>query len=87
MMKLPISLAVAAVAAIGSVNANAGINSPDAAGYMARGIAMYNDRNYDGCLDQLLQLRQLNPTEAQSEEALFYMAMSTLYCGDDEALD
>lgn len=87
MMKLPISIAVAAAAAIGTVSASAGINSPDAAGYMSRGIAMYHDRNYDGCLDQLLQLRQLNPTEAQSEDALYYIAMSTLYCGDDEALE
>ena len=87
MMKLPYSLAIAAAAAVGCcMTASAGINSPDAAGYMARGIAMYNDRNYSGCLDQLLQLRQLNPTEAQSEDALYHIAMSSLYCGDDEAL-
>lgn len=86
MMKLPILMAVAATAAIGAVQTSAQLNMPDAAGYMARGIAMYNDRNFDGCLDQLLQLRQLNPSEAQSEDALFYMAMSTLYSGDDEAL-
>ncbi|MDE7024619.1 MAG: tetratricopeptide repeat protein [Paramuribaculum sp.] len=86
MKKLPIFIAIAASAAMGVTRANAGVNSPDAAGYMTRGIAMYNDRNYDGCLDQLLQLRQLNPTEAQSEDALYYIAMSTLYCGDDEAL-
>lgn len=79
-------MAMAATAAIGAVPAAAQLNMSDAAGYMARGIAMYNDRNYDGCLDQLLQLRQLNPTEAQGEDALFYMAMSTLYSGDDEAL-
>lgn len=48
---------------------------------------MYRDKNYNGCIDQLLQMRQLDPTAAQSEEALYYLAMSTLYSGDDEALD
>ncbi len=86
-MKTPVTFVIAAAAVFSSASAAvAGINSPDAAGYMTRGIAMYHDRNYGGCLDQLLQLRHLNPTEAQSEDALYYIAMSTLYCGDDEAL-
>lgn len=79
--------AVVAAALIGQSTVSAQINSPAAEGYMARGVAMYNDKNYEGCLDQLLQVRQLDPVTAQKEEALYYMAMATLYCGDDEALD
>lgn len=74
-------------AAMTGVDSSAQINSPTAAGYMARGVAMYNDKNYEGCLDQLLQVRNLDPATAQQEEALYYVAMATLYCGDDEALD
>ena len=87
-MKLTLNLAISAAALMCvPSHLHAAINSPDAAGYMARGVAMYHNRNYEGCLDQLLHLRHLNPTQAQSEDALFYIAMSTLYCGDDEALE
>lgn len=79
--------AMAMAAAMAGTQASAQINSPTAAGYMARGVAMYNDKNYEGCLDQLLQVRNLDPATAQQEEALYYMAMATLYCGDDEAID
>lgn len=64
----------------------AGINSPGADGYLSRGISMYADRNYEGCLDQLTRLATLSPTRAQSEEALYYAAMATQGVGDDEAV-
>ena len=63
------------------------INNADARGYFARGVAMYQDRNYNGCIDQLLQLRNLNATPDEQRDALYYVAMSTYHCGDDEALD
>lgn len=67
--------------------AAAQINSPQAAGYLERGVAMYRDRNYNGCIDQLLQMRQLHPSKEMAQEAYFYLAMATLHSGDDEALD
>ncbi len=76
-----------AASILGAPSSDAQINSASAAGYMARGVAMYNDKNYEGCLDQLLHVRNLDPETAQQEEALYYIAMSTLYCGDDEAID
>ncbi len=76
-----------AAAALSGSRIEAQINSATAAGYVSRGVAMYNDKNYEGCLDQLLQVRNLDPVTAQQEEALYYIAMSTLYCGDDETLD
>lgn len=83
-------IAISAMLAAASMTApglSAQINSNTAAGFMARGVAMYNDKNYEGCLDQLLQVRNLDPVTAQQEEALYYIAMATLYSGDDEALD
>ncbi len=85
-MKRRIVISAIAAAALSGGVAHAQINSATAAGYMARGVAMYNDKNYEGCLDQLLQVRQLDPAVAQQEEARYYMAMATLYFGDDEAL-
>ncbi|MCM1348085.1 MAG: tetratricopeptide repeat protein [Firmicutes bacterium] len=79
--------AMMAAAVIGAPRMDAQINRSTAAGYMARGVAMYNDKNYEGCLDQFVQVRNLDPVTAQQEEALYYMSMATLYCGDDEALD
>lgn len=66
---------------------SAAVNGTDARSYFERGVAMYNDKNYDGCIDQLLQMRNLDPTAADREDALYYIAMSSLYCGDDEAID
>ncbi len=85
-MKRRIVLSAIAAAALSGGAVHAQINSATAAGYMARGVAMYNDKNYEGCLDQLLQVRHLDPAVAQQEEAQYYMAMATLYFGDDEAL-
>lgn len=84
MMNRRILLAVTAAATI--LSSSAQINSPSGKVPVGRGIQMYKDANYNGCLDQLLQMRQLEPDAAQSEEALYYIAMSTLSLGDDEAL-
>lgn len=78
-------LGVAALA--GSLQAVSQINGADASGYFARGVAMYRDHNYNGCIDQLLQLRNLNASDDEQREALYYIAMSTFHCGDDEALE
>lgn len=86
-MKKLLILGNVALAAAMMSTARADINQPDATGYFERGVAMFNDRNYNGCIDQLLQMRQLNASALESEEALYYMAMATQYCGDDEAID
>lgn len=80
--KIIVSIIAAAIAS----GATAGINSPAADGYLARGIAMYADRNYEGCLDQLGHLATLSPDAYASEEALYYAAMATQGLGDDESL-
>ena len=84
-MKRPLILtAMCALACAGSV---AQINSPEAAGYLERGILMCDDRNYEGCLDQMARLYNLNATPQQRETAYYYMCKATLGLGDDEALE
>lgn len=85
-MKGKMILTAAAAAFLGGSPLSAQINSPEASGYLQRGVEMYRNRNYTGCIDQMLQLRKLNPTSEQSREAFYYLAMSTLYTGNDEAI-
>ncbi len=75
------------LSAIIATGASGQINSADAIGFLNRGVAMFNDHNYNGCIDQLSQMRQLDASLAQQEEAMYYIAMATLHVGDDEALD
>lgn len=87
-MKRPIIISLAAAGILLSApGASAQLNSTDADGYFTRGIGMYDDRNYNGCIDQLLQLRHMPLTQSQSEKACYYLAMATLHSGDDEAID
>ena len=65
---------------------NAQVNRPDAQGYLDRGILMYEDRNYEGCIDQLGRLHALPATPEQTEQALYYLGLATQGLGDDEAL-
>ncbi len=62
------------------------VNRPDAAGYLERGVLMFNERNYEGCIDQLARLHSLNATPEQTEEAMYYLGLATQGLGDDEAL-
>lgn len=82
-MKRPLILTAAyAMACAGSV---AQINSPDAKGYLERGILMCQDCNYEGCLDQMTRLYNLATTDAEREQALYYICRASLYLGDDNA--
>ena len=84
-MKRPLIITAAcALACAGSV---AQINSPDAQGYLERGILMCDDRNFEGCLDQMSRLHNLTTTPQQRELAHYYMGRATLGLGDDEALE
>lgn len=47
---------------------------------------MFDNRNYNGCIDQLVQLRNFQITPTEKEEASFYMALSMLHSDDDEAI-
>jgi TolA-binding protein len=71
---------LSAVAATALLNASAQINSSAPDGYLFRGISMYNDENYVGCIDQLSKYKQV----AAGEDADWYYALATLKTGDGE---
>lgn len=84
-MKRPLILTAAcALACAGTV---AQINSPDARGYLERAILMCDDRNFEGCLDQMSHLRELAATAEQRELALYYTGRALLGLGDASAPD
>ncbi len=85
MRKQTILTAVAAAAISAGTAATAQINAPDAQGYFERAQAMYRDKNYAGCSDQLRQLHKLNPQQPYSEAELYYLALSAMHAGYDEA--
>lgn len=85
-MKRPILLTALGMYLAGAGVAGAQIESPGAGGYLQRGILMFEDRNYSGCIDQLARINSLSSTPAEREEAMFYLGKATLGLGDDEAL-
>lgn len=87
MKHLVILGALVVTTVISPIKVVADINGADAKAYFERGVAMYAYRNYNGCIDQMVQLRNLTPTTAQQQDALYYIAMATLHSGDDEALE
>lgn len=62
------------------------VNSPDNAGYLQRGIMMYDDNNFVGCIDQMTFLKKSLPEGADAEQADFYLAMSAAHLGRIEAV-
>ncbi|MDE5800551.1 MAG: tetratricopeptide repeat protein, partial [Paramuribaculum sp.] len=78
---------VGAATLMAAMNAAGESTSWRAPGYLTRGVAMYDHTLYNGSIDQLSHLPQLHPDASEQERGLYYMAMSTLYSGDDEALD
>jgi outer membrane protein assembly factor BamD (BamD/ComL family) len=58
------------------VGGSAQINSPDGQGFLQRGIAMYNDQNYTGSIDQLKQAAAMIPEGVSQEEIDRLIAMS-----------
>lgn len=66
-MKRPLSLILVG-ASLTALTATAQINSPSAEGYYARGVAMFQDNNYIGALDQLGQARRLAGRLLSDEE-------------------
>ena len=81
------SILTALMLGTASVGAVAQINSPDATGYLERARAMFADRNYTGCADQLRQFTRLYPAAAQAEEAARLSALSALHLGQKDALE
>ena len=67
-------------------NAQLPLNSSGADGYLSRGLSMYEDKNYSGCIDQLTVLKQIAPQVEVQEEADYYIALSKYKRGDADCL-
>lgn len=61
--------------------------SSDAQGFLERGIQMFDDRNYSGCIDQLTALNRLHPDRSQAEDALYYLGLASQGLGEDRAVE
>lgn len=79
--KFVISMIVATV----MLSSTAQINLPSLEGYHSRALLMYQDANYDGCIDQFSKMLEMNPTFQQRETAHYYIAMSALALSEDNA--
>ena len=84
-MKRQVVLSVLAAMTL-SASATGQVNASTSDGYLTRGVLMYQDKNYVGCIDQLTYLKSQSHTPAQAEEADYYMAMSAVALGDDDAM-
>lgn len=77
---------ITAIAGAATLFSSAEVNSPGSEGYHQRGISMYQDRNYTGCIDQMTNLKSLSPTGAETEDADYYIAMSNARLGKADAI-
>lgn len=68
-----------------AATAHAGINSPQAAGYAARGTAMYGDANVCGALDQLNQALAGHLLDEGREDLELVRAVSAVRSGATDA--
>ena len=64
-----------------------GIMNSEAAGYLERGLQMYESHNYVGAIDQLEHMKQLPNDESMREQADYYIALSRFEQGDEKSLD
>lgn len=69
-------LLVAAIISAASLSLSARINSPLPDGYFERGLEMYSQGNYNGCIDQLTAVNRnaLSPSELESLDWTLSMA-------------
>ncbi len=76
---LPVALLATAVGVQGQ------INSPGNSGYLARGAAMLDDRNYAGCIDQLTALDRTALSRAECEQADWLTALASMHTSHENA--
>ena len=73
-------------AAPAMVMAQPGVMDSEAAGYLERGLLMYESHNYVGAIDQLGHVSQLPCDASMREQAEYYMALSRFERGEQSSL-
>ena len=81
-------ISAAVALSLAMVSAYPQIKSTDPQGNILRGVSMFDDSNYAGCIDQLSKVvNSPVASPAQVEQARYYIAMSALHQGNVNALD
>ena len=68
------------------VAAQPGVMSSEAAGYLERGVLMYESHNYVGAIDQLGHVSKLPCDASMREQAEYYIALSRFERGEESSL-
>ena len=63
-----------------------GVMNSEAAGYLQRGLQMYESHNYVGAIDQLEHMKQLPAEASMREQADYYIALSRFEQGEEASL-
>ena len=79
-------LAILCMASATAISAQNAITSTGVEGFLARGIQMYDNENYNGCIDQMSEARALDISKSFAETADYYIALSKYNRGDSECL-
>lgn len=87
MKKVIVKSCMGAAALLSAITVSGQTGAWRAPGYLSRGTDMYDISLYNGSIDQLSYMSRLHPDATEKERGLYALAMSTLYSGDDEALD
>ena len=86
MKKIKKVLVSALVVAPALAVAQPGVMSSEAAGYLERGLLMYESHNYVGAIDQLEHVGQLPCDASMREQADYYIALSRFERGEESSL-
>ncbi len=82
-MKKTVLLVLLAIVALSDVTAQ--VNEGFTQGNMERGILMYHDSNYAGCIDRLSHVDRASLTSRQIEDVNYFTAMAAAASGYDNA--
>ena len=80
-------LAMLCLASASMLSAQNATTTAGADGYLSRGIRMYDNKNFTGCIDQLSELKRLEAPASVYEDADFYIAMAKMQRNDADCVD
>lgn len=80
-------LAILCLASSAMLSAQDAVTSAGADGYLSRGIRMYDNKNFSGCIDQLSELKRLEAPASVYEDADFYIAMAKWQRNDADCVE
>ena len=76
-----------ALLGVAMASMSAHVNDATPQGYVQRGELMYAEQNYKGCINQMTQAKQGEMSAQDAETADYYMALSALRIGEENAIN